>query len=86
MLRQKKHLEYSMWRCVITSIIHTNTEYVTSNSDNVLCLVKYSEIVDTINLVTMTHTIHCIAQVYFKQYQMGIEDVHTTALIRKKLK
>ena len=27
-LRQK-HLDYSLWQCVITSIIHTNTEYVT---------------------------------------------------------
>ena len=34
-LRQKKHHNYSMWQCVITSIIHTNTEYVTFNSDNV---------------------------------------------------
>ena len=34
-LRQKKHLDYSMWQCVITSIIHTNTKYVTFNSDNV---------------------------------------------------
>ena len=31
-LRQKN--DYSMWQCVITSIIHTNTEYVTFNSDN----------------------------------------------------
>ena len=23
-----------MWQCVLTSIIHTNTEYVTFNSDN----------------------------------------------------
>ena len=27
----------------------------------ILCLVKYSEIVDTIILVTMTRTIYCIA-------------------------
>ena len=33
-LRQIKHLDYSMWQCEITSIIHTNTEYVTFNSDN----------------------------------------------------
>ena len=32
-LRQK-HLDYSMCQCVITSIIHTNTEYVAFNSDN----------------------------------------------------
>ena len=30
----KKHLDYSMWQCVITSIIHTNAEYVTFYSDN----------------------------------------------------
>ena len=34
MCSDKKHLDYSMWQCVITSIIHTNTEYVTFNSDN----------------------------------------------------
>ena len=32
--KTKKHLDYSMWQCVITSIVHTNTEYVTFNSDN----------------------------------------------------
>ena len=63
-LRQKTHLDYSMWQCAIRSIMHTNTEYVTFNSDIVLlCLVKYGEIVDTIILLTMTHTIYCIAQV-----------------------
>ena len=51
-----------------------------------LCLVKYSEKVDTISLVTMTHTIYFITWVYFKQYWMGIEHVHTTVLIRKKTK
>ena len=50
-----------MWQCVIMSIKHTNTEYVTFNPDNDLCLVKYSEIVDTISLVAMTDTIYCIA-------------------------
>ena len=35
MCLDKKHMDYSMWQCVITSIIHTNTEYVTFNSDNV---------------------------------------------------
>ena len=52
-----------MWQCVITSIIHTNTEYVTFNSDNdfVPGEVRYSEIVDTIRLVTMTHTIYLVA-------------------------
>ena len=34
MCLDKKHLDYSMWQSVITSIIHTNTEYVTFNSDN----------------------------------------------------
>ena len=34
MCLDKKHLDYSMWQCVITSIIPTNTEYVTFNSDN----------------------------------------------------
>ena len=36
MCLDKKHLDYLMWQCVITSIIHTNTEYqyVTCNSDN----------------------------------------------------
>ena len=34
MCLDKKHLDYSMWQCVITSIIHTNTEYATFNSDN----------------------------------------------------
>ena len=54
----KKHLDYLMWQCVITSIIHTNTEYVTFNSDNdFLCLVRDSDIVDTMSLLTMTHTI-----------------------------
>ena len=49
-----------MWQCVITTILHTiYTEYVTFNSDNYF--VQYSEIVDTISLVTMTHTIYCIA-------------------------
>ena len=33
MCLDKKHLD-SMWQCVITSIIHTNTEYVTFHSDN----------------------------------------------------
>ena len=51
-----------MYQCVITSIIHTNTEYVTFNSANAnLRLVKYSAKVDTISLVTMTHTIYFIA-------------------------
>ena len=31
--KQKKP-DYSMWQCVITSSIHTNTEYVNFNSDN----------------------------------------------------
>ena len=61
MLRHKKYLDFSMWQCVMTSIIHTNTEYVTFNSDNDSVPVKYSEKVDTISLVTMTHTIYCIA-------------------------
>ena len=30
----KKHIDYSMYQCVITPIIHTNTEYVTFNSAN----------------------------------------------------
>ena len=30
----RQNLDYSMWQCVITSIIHTNTEYVTFNSDS----------------------------------------------------
>ena len=34
MCLDKKHLHYSMCECVITSIIHKNTEYVTFNSDN----------------------------------------------------
>ena len=34
MCSDKKHLDYSMWQCVITSIIHTNTEYVTFKADN----------------------------------------------------
>ena len=34
MYLDKKHLDYPMWQCVITPIIHTNTEYVTFNSDN----------------------------------------------------
>ena len=33
-LRQKNHIDYSMYQRVITSIIHTNTEYVTFNSAN----------------------------------------------------
>ena len=53
-----------MWQCVITSIIHTNTEYVTFNSDNDFVpgeVGPYSEIVVTIVLVTMTRIIYCIA-------------------------
>ena len=50
----------------------------------ILRLVKYSEIEDTITLVTITHTIYFIAQVYFKQYCMAVEHVNTTVLIRKK--
>ena len=54
-----------MWQCVIlTSNIHTNTEYVTFKSDNDFVPGEvYSEIVDrpTISLVTITHTIYCIA-------------------------
>ena len=34
MCLDKKDLDYSMWQCVIASIIHTNTKYVTFNSDN----------------------------------------------------
>ena len=30
----KKHIDYSMYQCVITSIMHTNTEYVTFNFAN----------------------------------------------------
>ena len=30
----QKHFDYSLWQCVITSIIHTDTEKVTFNSDN----------------------------------------------------
>ena len=30
----EKHLDYPMWQCVIKSNMHTNTEYVTFNSDN----------------------------------------------------
>ena len=30
----KKHVDYSMWQCAITFIIHTNTEYVAFNSEN----------------------------------------------------
>ena len=33
-LDKKNHIEYAMYQCVITSIIHTNTEYVTFNSAN----------------------------------------------------
>ena len=33
-LRQKNHIDYSMYQRVITSIIRTNTEYVTFNSAN----------------------------------------------------
>ena len=33
-LRQKKHIDYSMYQCVITSIIHTKTEYLTFNFAN----------------------------------------------------
>ena len=56
-----------MWKCVITSIIHTDTEYVTFNSDNDFVTGEvgpYSEIVDTINLVTMTHTIFFFLGLY----------------------
>ena len=34
MCLDKKHIDYSMYECVITSIIDTITEYVTFNSDN----------------------------------------------------
>ena len=61
MCLDKKNLDYSMWQCVITSIIHTNTEYVTFDSDNDFVLVKFSEIVDTISHITITHIIYCIA-------------------------
>ena len=62
MRRQKKHLDYSMWQCVITSIIHTYTEYVTFNSDNdfmpseVLRNSRYNKSVDN-----DTHNLfHCL--------------------------
>ena len=45
----------------------------------ILRQLKYRELVDTIGLVTMIHTI------YFKQDLMVIEHVHTTVLIRKKI-
>ena len=50
-----------MYQCVITSIIHTNTEYVTFISADDFAPGKYSAKVDTISLVTMTHTIYFIA-------------------------
>ena len=31
---RKKNIDYSMYQCVITSIIYNNTEYVTSNFAN----------------------------------------------------
>ena len=34
MFLDKKRLDYSMWQCVLTSIIHTDTKYVTFNSDH----------------------------------------------------
>ena len=34
MCLDKKNIDYSMYQCVITFIIHTNTEYVTFNSAN----------------------------------------------------
>ena len=52
----------------------------------ILRLFKYTVIVDIISLLTMTHIIYLIAYVYFKQYWMVIEHVHTTVLIRKKIK
>ena len=52
----------------------------------ILRLVKYSAKVDTISLVTMTHTIYFIAEVNFKHYCMVIEHVNTTVLIGKKIK
>ena len=47
-------------------------------------LVECSGILDTISLITMTHTIYFIANAHFKQYCMVIEHVNTTVLIRKK--
>ena len=61
-----------MWKCVITSIIHTHTEYVTFNSDNDFVpgeVGPYSEIVDTINLVTMTHTIFFFPRFIFNNIE-----------------
>ena len=74
-----------MWQCVITVIIHTNTECVTFNSDNdfapvqVYCNSRYNKAVnnDTHNLFD--------CPVYFKQYCMVIEHVNTTVFGRKKI-
>ena len=84
MCLDRKHIDYSMYQCVITLLYTQIQNTLLLILILILRLVKYSEIVDTISLVTMTHTIYFIAQVYFKLYCMVVEHVNTTVLIRKK--
>ena len=60
-----------MWQCLKTSTQIQNTLLLILIM--IFRLFKYSVIVDVISLFTMTHTIYCIALVYFKQYWIIIE-------------